>query len=375
MDNLTHSLLGAALSRTRLGGLSPYAAPTLIVGANLPDLDIVVRLWGGRAGYLEHHRGLTHGFAGVLAQALLLGLAVAWLERRRARRRGEVAPGMFAPLLLALVALCSHPLLDLLNVYGLRPWLPFDGRWVYGDLVFILEPWQWLFLGSAVLLGRERRSARDWIWTALLVAGALIVGLAWRAGHVATLPAALWGLGLCALLAARALDLGRTRCRAVLVGSAALALAHLAALALLGPRAASLAGPAALVALASGEEILDVTHAPAPLDPRRWNVVLQSERALVQVEVRLGESVGMPKRIERGFDDPRVRAALDSDCAAAWRSFARFPVAALREEADGARVELYDVRYQESPTLGEDAAGTWCSVVLEVGPDGGVLCP
>lgn len=375
MDNLTHSLLGAALARTRLGRLSPYAAPTLIVGANLPDLDVLVRLWGGRAGYLEHHRGVTHGVAGVLVQGLLLGLGAAWLGRRRARLRGERAPGSVGPLLLALVALGSHPLLDLLNVYGLRPWLPFDGRWVYGDLVFILEPWQWLFLGGAVLLGREQRGKLDWIWAALLSCGALIVALAWRAGHAAGAPALLWGLGLAALLAARALDLGRARSRALLACSGALALGHLGLLAVLGPRAAARGLEAAGPALESGEQVLAITHAPAPLDPRRWTVVLQSERALLEVAVHLGGGIGDVRRIERGLDDARVRAALQSDCAAAWRGFARFPVAALRQGADGTRVELYDARYQAGSTLDGDGAGTWSSVVLEVAPDGSVECP
>jgi inner membrane protein len=375
VDNLTHSLFGAALARTPLARLSPLAAPILIAGSNLPDLDIAVRLWGGRAGYLEHHRGLTHGLAGVLAQALLLGLGAALVERRRARARGEAWRGPGGALLLALVALLGHPLLDLLNVYGLRPWLPFDGRWVYGDAVFILEPWLWLCLGVAVLLGGERRRVTAWIWSALLLAGAVLVALSLREGLVQVGPAALWGLGLCALLGARVLDLGHEHAGKLVAGAFAAALLHVALLFALGPRAAERGLEQARAALAPGEAVLAVTHAPAPLDPRRWTVTVQCERALVEVEVRLGGASGAARRVERGLDDARVRAALASPCAAAWRGFARFPVAALREGPRGTRVELYDARYQRESTLDGDAAGTWCSVVLEIQPDGAVLCP
>ena len=40
MDPVTHSLVGATLSATSLGQKTRLAAPALIVGANLPDLDI-----------------------------------------------------------------------------------------------------------------------------------------------------------------------------------------------------------------------------------------------------------------------------------------------------------------------------------------------
>ena len=311
----------------------------------------------------------------MLAQALLLGLGVALLERRRARVRGEVWRGPGGALLLALAALLGHPLLDLLNVYGLRPWLPFDGRWVYGDAVFILEPWLWLCLGVAVLLGGERRPDSARIWSALLLAGSLLVALSVRAGQVDVGPAALWGLGLAALLGARALDLGRARGSSLTAGGLATALLHVGALVALGPRAAERGLESARTLLAPGETVLAVAHAPAPLDPRRWTVSVQCERALVEVEVRLGGASGAPRRIERGLDDPRVRAALASPCAAAWRRFARFPMAAVRDASQGTRVELYDARYQRSPTLDGDGAGTWCSVVIEVAPDGGVHCP
>lgn len=375
MDNLTHALLGAALARTRLGRVSPAASTILVVGANLPDLDVVVRLWGGNAGYLEHHRGVTHGVLGLVLQGLALGAVAALALRARARRRGEPPPGFGGPLWLALVALASHALLDLLNIYGLRPWLPFDRRWYYGDAVFIVEPWLWLALGTVVLLGGERTRWSARIWGALLALGALLVVAAAREGLVELAPAALWGAGLAALLAARALGLGRARSHLFGRLGWAAALAFVAGNVALGPAAAARGLEAALPALRADESVTAVVHAPQPLDPRRWTVTVVTREALVTVEIGPAGAAGPPSRVERRLDDPRVRAALDADCSAAWRDFARLGVAALREDEQRTRVELYDLRYQPATTLDDDAPGSWCSVVVEVDEVGSARCP
>ena len=59
-------------------------------------------------------------------------------------------------LLLSAVSVVLHPALDTLNTYGVRWLMPFDGRWFYGDAVFIVDPWLWLALGLGVFLSRRR---------------------------------------------------------------------------------------------------------------------------------------------------------------------------------------------------------------------------
>ena len=67
MDPIAHTLFGATLAETGLKKLSRLATPTLIIGANLPDIDAVVTVLG-RDTSLLLRRGLTHG---VLALAVL----------------------------------------------------------------------------------------------------------------------------------------------------------------------------------------------------------------------------------------------------------------------------------------------------------------
>ena len=50
MDNLTHTLYGLALARTGLHRTTPRATLTLLVGANLPDVDFISIFWGDAPG-------------------------------------------------------------------------------------------------------------------------------------------------------------------------------------------------------------------------------------------------------------------------------------------------------------------------------------
>lgn len=160
MDNLCHSLVGAALAETGLRRRSRYAAAALVVGANFPDLDIVFAFTERGLGL---RRGVTHGvLALVVLPFLLTGVILLWHRWRDRRRPGartgggpDVRPEQL--LLLSALAILTHPTLDWMNVYGMRWLMPFDGTWYYGDSLFILDPWLWLLLGAAWLVGRRLR--------------------------------------------------------------------------------------------------------------------------------------------------------------------------------------------------------------------------
>ncbi len=348
-----------------------------MVGANLPDLDALVRLWAGREGYLVHHRGITHAVPGIALQALLLAGGLRWLERRRARRDGVDAGSWAGALTLATVALGSHPLLDLLNIYGLRPWLPFDPRWYYGDIAFIVDPWLWLALGAGALLAGPRSRAGTLAWGVVLALAGAAVGAAAAGGLVAWSFAMAWFVGLAGLVAARAAGWGLRRPARALRFSFGAAALYLALLAGLGPRAERVGREMVAAERGADESVLDVTHAPAPLDPLSWTVLVETERAVYVADLNLASGAKGLQRVGRLDHDPRVRAALDSDCAGAWRSFVRHPHAALVEGANGTWVELMDARYQRNPSAtGADGRpmGSWCSAEVLVDAAGVPHC-
>ncbi|WP_375289489.1 metal-dependent hydrolase [Qipengyuania sp.] len=181
MDNLTHSLVGAAIGQAGLKRKSGLAMPALIIGANVPDVDASCYLWLSGAEPLAFRRGITHGpIAWIVLPILVAGLLWAWdrWQTRRGTRPQARLPVHFGWLYaLTLLACLTHPALDWLNSYGIRLLEPFSSRWFYGNILFIIDIWLWLLLGGAVFLSlrREKRGGK-WRRPAR---GALALGLAY----------------------------------------------------------------------------------------------------------------------------------------------------------------------------------------------------
>lgn len=174
MDNVTHTLIGLAAAEGVATWRKKARAPLWIASAvanNLPDLDVLETsvIFRDRLGYLLHHRGHTHTFLAAPLQAIIW-LAVLWLIWRK--REGlpwkEIS-------LLALLGVPLHIFADFWNSYGVHPFWPWDNNWVYGDMVFIVEPWIWvLFLPSLAAAAASKASKRVFYG---LLAGILLLGL------------------------------------------------------------------------------------------------------------------------------------------------------------------------------------------------------
>lgn len=183
MDNLTHSLVGAALGQAGLKKKTGLAMPALIIGANLPDIDAACFFWLEGTEHLGFRRGITHGPpAWVLLPLLLAGLLWAFdrWQAKRGKRPEKRLPVNFGWLYaLAFIGCISHPALDWLNVYGIRLLEPFSSTWFYGDTLFIIDLWLWALLIVTVWwsLRLEKRGGR---WQTPARAG-IVVALAYIA--------------------------------------------------------------------------------------------------------------------------------------------------------------------------------------------------
>lgn len=158
MDNLTHSLVGALLGQMGLKRKTGLAMPTLIIAANIPDIDAVATLLGGHQ-HLALRRGITHGPIAMLLLPLLLWGAMLWFDAwqtgrgKRPDKRLPVHKGWL--LALAYIGCFSHPLFDWFNSYGIRLLEPFSSQWFYGDTLFIIDPWLWVALIGGIWLSRK----------------------------------------------------------------------------------------------------------------------------------------------------------------------------------------------------------------------------
>lgn len=360
MDPICHTFAGAALAGTRLGDRSWGAKVTLVVAANLPDVDVIALAWGQNAS-LHWRRGWTHGVLALAVLPLVLAGLVTWWGRRRGREvnvRWLVA--------LSYLGFLTHPALDWLNTYGMRWLMPFDGTWFYGDALFIVDPWMWLVLGGAAFLrfSTGRRALVAWgVGAVLLSLPVLFTGMVPLAGRLAWLAA----LGLLFALRLRSPLSTRT---AQVACTAALALAALYCLSMLalqrhvhdelvertGLRAAEIfVGP--LPARLAARDVLRVgPHTYTPAVHRLGEHGL-AEESPIAIESR----------------DTRVLAALLAPCAQGLTDWLRYPFFRIDElENGGSRVHLLDARYvrSEEPPRG---FGAW---TVEFDAEGNVVgCP
>jgi len=192
LDNITHSLVGWTLGQTGLKTKTRKGLAALILGANMPDIDVFLG-WVPWVP-LATHRGFTHGVLGVaLMPPLLAGLLWA-LDRWQMKRGAEFKSGLamhFGWLVaLAYFGTVTHPLLDWQTTYSVQLLSPFSAAWFHTDALFIIDVWIWAGLGLAIWLSRRReRRGRGWRWPVWIGLGALVLYIA--ANNVTTLLAKL----------------------------------------------------------------------------------------------------------------------------------------------------------------------------------------
>jgi inner membrane protein len=361
VDNLTHSLVGLAAAKAGLERASPYATFTCVVAANLPDIDIVT-LTGGPSAYLANHRGITHSIAGALALALALPVIFYGCERLLARLRRREPRARFKGLLLcSLLLVASHPLLDWTNSYGLRPFLPWDGRWVYGDLLYIVDPWIWLVTGGACFLLTARTRPRALAWGALACVLTLLFVSVQRRPDAGPPVAALavWFGGVVLFIALHLSGLARRHGGRVAALALALVAAYCGALALFHHAALEDSRQAAeSLAASGGERVLRVAATPALADPLAWRCFAETDRATLRFDLTLGarDAASNPRdllRVEKpeGDEAKLVERASTDSRARVLLNFARFPVARVLPQPDGTSlVRFADLRFTDPGT-------------------------
>lgn len=365
MDGLTHSLVGLTSAKAGLERLSPYTAAACILSANAPDIDVVSGFFGGRWVLLQHHRGITHSIVGTLVLGILIPSILFGVERVVARWRKQRPKIRYRGLLVAsLIAAATHPLMDWTNNYGVRPLLPWDGRWFYGDLVFIVDPYLILVLGGAAFLLTSDRRWKVVIWSLVALIFTIIilrVSPQRAAGvHGLSVARTIWLSGVAVVLFARSIGLEKRLGKPLAWGALSFVLVYWGALAWAHRAAYHDAEVRAnAIAVQRSERFVRAAAMPTAANPFQWECVAETDHAIYRFIVVLGDQAsdadanGDAPPIERyekptGQAERLVAEASRDPRAQILLGFARFPIARVDGDCPGqALVQFADLRYTE----------------------------
>jgi inner membrane protein len=300
MEPVTHALTSIALGRAGLNKITRAATPMLLVSGLIADVDWITRL-GGAATFLRGHRTITHSVTGTVAIIAAVA-AVSWLI---GRQYPKFAVGISPALAICAVGAGAHLLLDLLNGYGVKLLWPFSSKWFAWDLADSVDSWILFFLLAGLLIpelfhlvleeigskpkrhGRQRGAIIGLVFVAMVIAGR--------------------------------------------------AFAHQRAIALLDSRDYR------------GQTPLVVAAFPRPSNPLLWSGDVETDNAVINLEVPLGPGREFDPDLADVHFKPEssvtLRNAVSSPAAIEFLNFARFPLASIQPAGDGFQVRLRDMRF------------------------------
>lgn len=305
MDPVTHTLVGATMARAGLDRRTPLAAATLMLAANAPDVDIITSFVGGENSSLALRRGWTHGPPALLVLAIIITLVMVGWDRfvRRRRAPGATPVDAGALMTLAIIGVVSHPLLDWLNIYGVRLLMPLSREWFRGNSVFIIDPYLWAALSLGLILHHRRRADPPRARAAVRASGGVVL-----------------------IYVALLMTLSRVGAR---MGAAA----------------------ASLVGIAPVERVL---YSPLPANPLAAELIVQTPDEYQVGSLRWWAGTDRlrftDERIPRGdWSASIVARAREVESARNYLTWAQFPY--VRLEVQGADTAVYfgDARYRSGP--------------------------
>jgi len=272
----------------------------LLVSGLIADVDWVTRL-GGAATFLRGHRTVTHSLVGTVAIIAAVA-AASWFT---GRKYSKFALGIFPALTICAIGAGAHLLFDLLNGYGVKLLWPFSQKWYAWDLVDSVDSWILFFLLVGLLVPELFRLVLEEIGSKPKRHGrqrGAIVGLIF-----------------------------------VIVVIAGRAFAHQRAIAILDSREYR------------GQTPLVVAAFPKPSNPLLWSGVVETDNAVINLEVPVGPGREFDPELADVHFKPdasvTLKNAVGTPTAIEFLNFARFPLASVQPEGDGFQVRLRDMRF------------------------------
>ncbi|WP_264736979.1 metal-dependent hydrolase [Cytobacillus firmus] len=152
MDTITHTLFGlslyGAVDKRDMDKNSKRAYLLTAVGASqIPDIDVVSRLWDTEGLYQMWHRGITHSVFLTPVWALLFFLLSFLLFKVKDKKL----------FLLGWIAVFIHNTSDLFNAWGTGYLEPFSNMRITFGTIPIVDLVFWTIMGIAYIFSRRNK--------------------------------------------------------------------------------------------------------------------------------------------------------------------------------------------------------------------------
>jgi len=323
VDPLTHALASYSLRRAAFPRLPRPATIAMLVAGTIADIDLSSAYFGPSA-FLNFYRTYCHSVLAALLLSLLVTLP--FLLRKRGSTEQQVSP--LPVFFAALAAAVFHLLMDVCQSAGVELLWPFSARRFALDWVAHSDLWIVGILLAGILFPALSRLVTEEI-------GAKSKGPRGKVGASLALAAVILYVVLRAVLHANALAAMESRTYRGELPRKAAAFAE------------------------SGS-------------PSRWHGIVETERALHDVEVDVGPGASFDPDAAMTSYKPEPSPALDAarDTAAARRflQIARFPKATIEKTPTGFHVLLRAFPYMR------DASSGWrVEAVVDTDPSFKVL--
>jgi inner membrane protein len=323
MDPLTHALATYTLKRAAFPPAVRSTTIAMLFAGTIADIDALSK-YAGPSAFLTFYRTYCHSLLAALFFSLLV--TIPFLLRKRGPEDKRVSP---LPIFLAAFsAAVLHLLLDLCQGTGVELFWPFSTRRFALDWLPPLDLWISGILLAGILLPMLSHLVTEEI-------GAKSKGPRGKVGASAALAAMILYIVL----------------RFVLHGNAVAAL------------------ESRTYRSESSRKVAAIAESGSPF---RWHGIVETERALHDVEVEVGPGASFDPDAAITSFKPEASSALDAarDTAVARRflQVARFPKATVEKTTDGFQITLRAFPY------GRDAmSGPQVQAVIKTDSSGKVL--
>ncbi|HET8922448.1 MAG TPA: metal-dependent hydrolase [Candidatus Acidoferrum sp.] len=323
MDPLTHALASYTLKRAAFPRVTRTVIVAILVAGTIADLDTLSSYFGPSA-YLTFYRTYCHSLVAAVLFSLLVTLPSLFLKPKSPENQIAGAKIFIATLAAAVL----HLVLDLCQSAGVELLWPFSARRFALDWVAHLDLWILAILLVGILLPTLAGLVTEEI-------GARHKGPRGKFGASLTLAALLLYLVM----------------RFAYHGNA---------IAALESRTYRDESPRRVAAFAESNS------------PFRWHGIVETERALQDVEVPVGPGgefdPAAARTIYKPEPSPALDAARNSAVARRFLQIARFPKAYVEQTATGYQVTLRDFPYDR-----DSRSGWRVQALIDTDPTGKIL--